>query len=85
MVYFHLKSLANGIFFTKIHKNWRGGAKLSSVFGNFSYQGNIWAKIPESTQEWAHDQEMVLSHGMFSTEVSLAKGIWAKTGANFAE
>ena len=76
------KFLAKGIFFTKTLKNWHFRAKLASVFGKFllkrEYLG--WNSL-KSCKNGLMIRKSSLAKGMFSTKISLTKGIRSKTGA----
>ena len=61
--------------------NWRLGAKLLSVFENYSCHWSIWDKFFESHKSGLMIRKGSLSKGMFLTKFSSAKGIQKKTRA----
>ena len=75
-------SLAKCIFLTKTPKNWHFGAKSASVYGKFLLKRDYfgWNSLKSYKNELMI-KKFSWAKGMFSTTISLAKGIRSKTGA----
>ena len=81
-IFFFRSPSPRAYFFTKTPKYCHLGAKLASVFGKFLLKREY---LGWNSLKWCNHglmiRKMSLAKGMFSTKISLAKGIRSKTGA----